>query len=112
MTNNNRLPLTVSISLAAILSWAAIISSDALAQDAQPGAAGGEVVAVPGAPPAEARPAHTPPQSRFLWVIHSSGVIGAVILGLSIYFVATVIRLFIELRPEMAMPAEEVAHCE
>jgi biopolymer transport protein ExbB len=39
-------------------------------------------------------------------------LIGALILGLSIYFVATVIRLFIELRPEVAMPPEEVAQCE
>jgi biopolymer transport protein ExbB len=52
------------------------------------------------------------PKSRFLWVIYSSGIIGAFILLLSIYFVATVIRLFIELRPEVAMPLEEVAHCE
>jgi biopolymer transport protein ExbB len=55
---------------------------------------------------------HAAPKSRFLWVIYSSGIIGAFILGLSIYFVATVIRLFIELRPEVAMPAEEVAQCE
>jgi len=69
------------------------------------------VAAAPDAAPAAA-PAHSPPKSRFLWVIYSSGFIGAVILGLSIYFVSMVVRLFIELRPEMAMPAEEVAQCE
>lgn len=68
----------------------------------------GEAVAGAGAGPAE--PAA--PKSRFLWVIYSSGLIGAFILGLSIYFVATVIRLFIELRPQVAMPEEEVAQCE
>ena len=47
-----------------------------------------------------------------MWVIYSSGLIGALILGLSIYFVATVIRLFIELRLDVAMPQEEVARCE
>jgi biopolymer transport protein ExbB len=63
-------------------------------------------------PPAGANKEPAKPKSRFLWVIYSSGFIGAFILVLSIYFVATVIRLFIELRPEVAMPLEEVAHCE
>jgi biopolymer transport protein ExbB len=52
------------------------------------------------------------PKSRFLWFIYSSGLIGLFILCLSIYFVATVIRLFIELRPVVAMPPEDVAQCE
>jgi biopolymer transport protein ExbB len=70
------------------------------------------------AAPAEAAPAaaaeggHAPQKSRFLWVIYSSGVIGLFILCLSIYFVATVIRLFIEMRPEVAMPPEEVAQAD
>jgi biopolymer transport protein ExbB len=51
-------------------------------------------------------------KSRIWWFIRSSGVIGLFILILSIYFVATVIRLFIEMRPEVAMPAEEVAQCD
>ena len=46
------------------------------------------------------------PKSRFWWVIYSSGFIGALILGLSVYFVATVIRLFMELRLDVAMPLE------
>jgi biopolymer transport protein ExbB len=71
-------------------------------------------------PAANANAAHSPaagkepprPKSRFLWVIYSSGLIGAFILALSIYFVATVIRLFIELRQDVAMPPEEVVQCE
>lgn len=51
-------------------------------------------------------------KSGFWWLIKSSGLIGLFILILSIYFVATTIRLFIELRPEIAMPAEDVAGCE
>lgn len=52
------------------------------------------------------------PKSRFVWFIYSSGWIGLFILCLSIYFVATVVRLFIELRPTVAMPPEEVMHSE
>ena len=64
------------------------------------------------APAAEGGAAPHAPKSRFLWFIYSSGLIGLFILCLSIYFVATVIRLFIELRPVVAMPPEEVAQCE
>jgi biopolymer transport protein ExbB len=40
------------------------------------------------------------------WVAHSSGWIGAVILLLSFYFVATVVRLFLVLRESVAAPEE------
>jgi len=90
-------------------------TSPAAAQEPAPPDAGG-AAAAPAGPMAAAADAAgaklVAPKSRFLWVIYSSGIIGAFILGLSIYFVATVIRLFIELRPEVAMPAEEVAQCE
>jgi biopolymer transport protein ExbB len=52
-----------------------------------------------------------PEKSRLWWFIESSGAIGAVILVLSIYFVSTIGRLFIELRPQVAAPpalAEEL----
>ena len=52
------------------------------------------------------------PKSKFMWFIESSGLIGLFILILSIYFVATVIRLFIELRPSVAAPPEEVQQVE
>jgi biopolymer transport protein ExbB len=82
------------------------------AQEVAPAAAenGANAAAPNAAPPVPA--GRLTPKSRFLWVIYSSGIIGALILGLSVYFVATVIRLFIELRPEVAMPVEEVAQCE
>jgi len=57
-------------------------------------------------PPAEG---HGGNPSYFWWIIESSGAIGAVILILSIYFVSTVCRLFIEMRPQVATPPEVVA---
>lgn len=53
-----------------------------------------------------------PEKSRLWWIIETSGFIGLFILCLSIYFVATVIRLFIELRTQVARPPEEVAQVE
>src|SRR5688572_3180339 len=104
--------VTLIFLLAIVLAPMAIQQADVVAQEGQPAA--GEVN--PGDQPAGAAGAggapRAPTKSRFLWVVYSSGLIGAVILALSIYFVATVIRLFIELRPEVAMPPEEVAQCE
>lgn len=52
-------------------------------------------------------------QKSFVWfVIESSGLIGLVLLGLSIYFVSTTIRLFIELRPQVVAPPDMVDECE
>ncbi len=39
-----------------------------------------------------------------IWVIKTSGSIGVIIFGLSCYFIATASKLFLELRPEVAMP--------
>ena len=50
--------------------------------------------------------------SFLAWVLKSSGVIGGVILLLSIYFVSTVGRLFWEMRVEVAAPPEIVLQCE
>jgi biopolymer transport protein ExbB len=47
-----------------------------------------------------------------MWVIEMSGVIGGFLLLLSIYFIATCVRLFIELRPEVTSPPEIVSQCE
>ncbi|HZL91764.1 MAG TPA: MotA/TolQ/ExbB proton channel family protein [Pirellulaceae bacterium] len=51
-------------------------------------------------------------KSAFVWFIQSSGLIGFFILCLSIYFVATVIRLFMELRKGELLPKEELAICD
>ena len=51
-------------------------------------------------------------ESGFSWLLHSSGWIGAFILGLSVYFVATVSRLFFEMRLPMAIPPEIVVRTD
>jgi biopolymer transport protein ExbB len=56
------------------------------------------------------QPVHRP-KSRLVWLIQSSGWIGAVIVLLSIYFIATVTRLFVELRPQVASPPDLVKQC-
>ena len=73
------------------------------AQDPEPAAA-------PAAPAPAAQVAPKPEEkSRFYWFLESSGAIGAVILLLSIYFVSTVSRLFLEMRQKVAAPPELVA---
>lgn len=47
-----------------------------------------------------------------IWFLECSGLIGAFILILSIYFVATVCRLFWELRLSVAVPPEIVNRCQ
>jgi biopolymer transport protein ExbB len=51
-------------------------------------------------------------QSTLAWIVHTSGIIGGFLLILSIYFVSTVIRLFLEFRPQVAAPSELVDECE
>ncbi len=56
---------------------------------------------------ADAAAADQPGEKNFLmWIIEVSGLIGLVLLILSIYFVATVVRMFMELRPEIFTPLE------
>jgi biopolymer transport protein ExbB len=50
-------------------------------------------------------------KSRLAWLVQSSGWIGGVIVLLSIYFVATVTRLFVEMRQQVAAPPELVKRC-
>ncbi len=70
------------------------------------------------APPAMAQEvaaqanAATTHQSYVQWFIHSSGLIGLFILGLAIYFVVTTVRLFSEMRLDVAAPPEQMEHCQ
>jgi biopolymer transport protein ExbB len=50
--------------------------------------------------------------SQIWWIIETSGAIGAVILILSMYFIATVARLFVELRPVVTSPPDVVDECD
>jgi biopolymer transport protein ExbB len=47
-------------------------------------------------------------QSMLMWLIKTSGLIGGVILVISIFFVHRVVTLFLELRPETVAPPELV----
>jgi biopolymer transport protein ExbB len=109
MTTRNSLIVILIFMLATTLASFFSSGPRAVAQEAGAGAA------APAAPAAGAPAAGEPKpvqKSRFIWFIQSSGLIGLGILILSIYFVATIIRLFIELRPIVAMPPEEVAQAE
>jgi biopolymer transport protein ExbB len=54
--------------------------------------------------PEKAATRQVPHENFLVWVVKVSGLIGVVILGLSFYFVATVVRLFLELRIENVVP--------
>src|SRR5206468_1266835 len=79
----------------------------------QPAAAqGGDAPAAPGDAGGAPEAGAPKSQSEFMWVIRSSGWIGLLILGLSMYFIATIIRLFMEMRMDVAAPPADVARCE
>ena len=94
----------------ASLAWATlamtVVNRPMLAQEEKPAAAPAEAKGEV-APATEAK--H---QSFFLWIVETSGMIGAVIFILSIYFVATVSRMFWELRIPVAIPPDTVAKVE
>jgi biopolymer transport protein ExbB len=50
-------------------------------------------------------------ESGLSWFIRCSGWIGAIILLISIYFVATIFRLFMDMRVEMAVPEDLIGRC-
>jgi biopolymer transport protein ExbB len=66
--------------------------------------------AAPAANESEAKPAES--KSILWWLVETSGTIGAVLLVLSIYFVAKVVHMFSELRLEVAAPTEILQQCE
>jgi biopolymer transport protein ExbB len=99
--------------------WATVaVPRHLAAQDdkAAPGAEKGKPAAVedekPAAAPAGETKKAAEPENFLLWVIRCSGLIGLVILILSVYFVSTVGRLFWEMRVEVAAPPELVLQCE
>jgi biopolymer transport protein ExbB len=81
--------------------WAVAPVHQASAQD--------KAAAPAAAPDAGAAPAAPQPENFLVWFIRTSGWIGAIILALSVYFVAQTITLFMEFRPQVAMPPAVVA---
>jgi len=68
---------------------------------------------------AKAAPANVPAtekpkqeQSFLVWVVWTSGAIGGFLLLISIYFIATIIQLFMELKPVVVAPPELMEECE
>jgi|HubBroStandDraft_6_1064221.scaffolds.fasta_scaffold88186_1 biopolymer transport protein ExbB len=74
------------------------------------GAAAAAPAAAPATQEGESKPAES--KSILWWLIETSGWIGAVLLVLSIYFVAKVVQLFWELRLDVAAPAEILQQSE
>jgi biopolymer transport protein ExbB len=50
-------------------------------------------------------------QSQLMWIIHTSGWIGLVLLLISFYFVALVTQLVLELREQVVAPPELLTEC-
>jgi biopolymer transport protein ExbB len=90
--------------------------ADAAAKEAAPpkeAPAEAEAPAKTAAAPAAAEGAAPPAQRNMLqWAIHASGPIGGLLLLLSIYFGALVIRLFMEFRVSEAVPTALVDRLE
>lgn len=60
----------------------------------------------------EAAPAGEGDKNFLVWIAEVSGIIGLVLLVLSIYFVATAVKMFMELRPEVFTPLEALEEGE
>jgi biopolymer transport protein ExbB len=86
-----------------------LATSRSYAQEEAKPAAAAEPAAAAGGEKAEEAPHAT---SMVWWIIETSGAIGAVILVLSMYFIATVGRLFVELRPVVTSPPDVIEECE
>ena len=96
--------------LAAMLAvWGYCWAIGPIAVDAQE-AKGKAAAPVPAAAPPAAAPtsepeaAPAPSKSVLVWLIETSGWIGAVLLVLSIYFVAKIVHLYYDMRMEVAAP--------
>jgi len=107
--------------LCGVLVWLAscgigLVMAQEAAKDAPPAKEDNAAPAEPAksaAAPAPAAGTTPPPTMNMLqWAAHASGVIGAFLLLLSIYFTALVIRLFMEFRVSEAVPTTLVERLE
>lgn len=100
----------------ALAAWSALPNlSSAWAQDEEEEAAAEAEPAATekaGADPAASSTGEKKEESYLWWIIKTSGFIGFVLLVLSVYFVATVVQLFVEFREVIAAPPELVAQCD
>ena len=93
---------------ASVCSWAVLVAVFGVLMGVPHVATAQEAAAPIAAPatPAAAAPTEAAPvqESTLMWLIHTSGWIGLVLLLMSFYFVAQVVRLFQDLRSEVVMP--------
>lgn len=91
----------------------ALAGDTALAQEAAPAApAPAAAPAAPAPGPGGTTAAPATEQSFLMWVIHTSGWIGGIILLLSIYFVMVVVRMFLDLKAEEAATQLDLQACD
>lgn len=104
--NNRMSPVWLMFVLLAI--WTSMVSQSTFVH-----AQGDEASNVAEQGNAANKPAGNKEQGNALmWVIHTSGWIGAFLLLISIYFIATVMQLFMELRAPVVAPADLMEKCE
>jgi len=106
----HEVPVWRKAALAGLLLAAALClqSTLAWAQEAAPAADAAPAAPADGAGNAQPLEGKSP----VMWFLKSSGLIGLFILILSIYFIATVGRLFLEMRMQVAIPPELVQEVE
>lgn len=97
------------LALALVLAGLAMVSQPNLLH-AQSGDQAAAAPTAGHAAPASQAPHVT--KSSLGWLIETSGWIGAFLLLISIFFVATVMRLFLELREPIVAPRELLQECE
>lgn len=91
--------------LGILLLWGAIVTFPGLTLGQAPG--GEEAAPAAAATPADsAKPEEVQRESGIHWFLRCSGLIGLFIFGLSVYFVALVIRMFMTLKPDVVVPME------
>lgn len=55
---------------------------------------------------------HKEEENYFVWVIKTSGAIGAVILVLSFYFITLLVQRYMDMREQITCPPEVLAQCQ
>ena len=94
------------------LAGSGIPSGSAFAQEEEEPAAKEKSTAKPADAGGDAAEAPAESQSMLMWLIETSGLIGAIILVISIFFVHRVVTLFLEFRPEIVAPPDLLEQIE
>ncbi len=98
--------------LMGVLALASSSLSSAFGQDEEEPATEKPVAKATDAGDAADPAAEAESQSMLMWLIETSGLIGAIILVISIFFVHRVVTLFLEFRPEIVAPPDLLEQIE